>query len=208
MPVTLAPDTADALLFDLGRVVLEIDFDRALASWARDAGCAPAELRGRWVANDAYRRHERGEIDDAAFFAALRGLLGVALTDAQWLAGWNALLVGEMPGIAALLARAAKRLPLYAFSNTNPAHVAHFSQAHAALLGQFRRVFVSSTIGMRKPELAAYDHVIAEIGVPAQRIVFFDDLIENIDAARARGLLAVHVHSSADVARALDALGV
>ena len=34
-----------------------------------------------------------------------------------------------------MLERAAKRLPLYAFSNTNGAHVEHFSQAYAGVLG-------------------------------------------------------------------------
>jgi glucose-1-phosphatase len=37
--------------------------------------------------------------------------------------------------------------------------------------------------------------------------VFFDDVAENIEGARARGLAAVHVTSSDDVARALSALG-
>jgi len=46
------------------------------------------------------------------------------------------------------------------------------------------------------------------IGVPAQRIVFFDALAENIGAARERGLIAVHVTSPDDVARALEALGI
>ena len=39
----LAPGTADALLFDLGRVVLDIDFNKALACWAAHAGCEPAQ---------------------------------------------------------------------------------------------------------------------------------------------------------------------
>jgi len=46
------------------------------------------------------------------------------------------------------------------------------------------------------------------IGAPAERIVFFDDLPANIEGARARGLQAVQVRSSADVAQALDALGI
>jgi putative hydrolase of the HAD superfamily len=50
--------------------------------------------------------------------------------------------------------------------------------------------------------------VVKAIGVPAARIVFFDDLAENIEGARARGLTAVHVTSSDDVARALAALGI
>jgi FMN phosphatase YigB (HAD superfamily) len=204
----LSPGTTDVLLFDLGRVVLDIDFNKALACWAAHAACEPAHLLGRFARNEIYQRHERGEISDAEFFAALRASLGVDLSDAQFLDGWNAIFSGEMPGVAPLLARAAERLPLYAFSNTNGAHAEHFSKAYSEILGHFREIFLSSRIGLRKPEAAAYDHVIKAIGVPAGRIVFFDDLAENIEGARARGLTAVHVRSSDDVAGALAALGI
>jgi glucose-1-phosphatase len=207
LPV-LAPGSADALLFDLGRVVIDVDFTKTLTCWAGHAGCEPALLIPRFGPNEAFRRHETGEINDAQFFAALRTSLGIGISDAQFLEGWNAIFAGEMPGIDPLLARAARRLPLYAFSNTNPPHVAHFTQAFAGVLGHFREVFLSSTIGLRKPDAAAYDHVVKAIGVPAQRIVFFDDLAENIEGARARGLHAIQVRSSDDVARALAALGI
>jgi glucose-1-phosphatase len=204
----LSPGDADALLFDLGRVVLDIDFNNTLVCWASHAGCEPAHLVGRFARDDIYQRHEKGEIGDVEFFAALRASLGICLSDAQFLEGWNAIFAGEMPGIAPLLARAAKRLPLYAFSNTNGAHAEHFSQRYAAVLGYFREIFLSSDIGLRKPDAAAYDHVVQAIGIPAGRIVFFDDLAENIEGARARGLTAVHVTSPEDVADALAALGV
>ena len=208
-PPLLSPGTADALLFDLGRVVLDIDFSKVVACWAGHAGCEPAHLAGRFSWRDEfYQQHEKGEISDAEFFAALRALLGVELSDAQFLEGWNEIFAGEMPGIAPLLQRAAQRLPLYAFSNTNAAHVEHFSETYAGVLGHFREIFLSSAIGLRKPDAAAYDHVVKAIGVPASRIVFFDDLAENIDGARACGLTAVHVTSPDDVAHALAALGI
>src|SRR5580698_6950032 len=122
-PTLLSPGSADALLFDLGRVVLDVDFNKTLACWPGHAGCEPADLVARFLRDDAYKRHEIGAISDAEFFASLRSSLGIELSDAQFIAGWNAIFAGEMPGIAALLARAAKRLPLYAFSNTNAAHV-------------------------------------------------------------------------------------
>ena len=203
-----APSSVDALLFDLGRVVLDISFDSVMATWAGHAGCAPADLARRFVVNDSFKHHETGRIDDAAFFADLRQSLGIGLTDAQFLEGWNAIFTGEMPGIAPLLAGAAQRLPLYAFSNTNPAHVAHFSQAYAGVLSHFREIFLSSSIGLRKPDAEAYDHVVKAIGVPASRILFFDDSAANIEGARARGLCAIHVTSTDDVARALTALEI
>ena len=52
----------------------------------------------------------------------------------------------------------------------------------------------------------AYDYVVRAIGASANRIVFFDDTLENVEGARARGLQAVHVKSSADLADALAIL--
>ena len=208
MKSNLSPNSADALLFDLGRVVLDIDFGQALAIWAGHAGCRPADLAARFVRDEAYRHHEIGKIEDAVYFQSLRDALGIGLTDAQFLEGWNAIFVGEMPDIAPLLARAARRMPLYAFSNTNRPHVEYFSKAYADVLGHFHEMFLSSTIGLRKPDAVAYDHVVKAIGVPASRILFFDDLAENIEAARAYGLAAVHVTSPDDVAKAFAALGI
>jgi putative hydrolase of the HAD superfamily len=206
-PPVLFPGAAEALLFDLGRVVIDIDFNKVLACWAGHAGCDVAHLAGRFSPDQTFKRHETGAISDAEFFAGLRASLDITLSDTQFLEGWNAIFAGEMPGIAALLARAGARVPLYAFSNTNNAHVEHFSRAYAEVLDHFRKIFLSSVIGLRKPDAAAYDHVVKAIGFPAERIVFFDDLAENIDGARARGLTAVHVTSPDDVAQALAALG-
>jgi FMN phosphatase YigB (HAD superfamily) len=207
-PPLLSPGDADALLFDLGRVVFDIDFNRTLRFWAEHAGCEPAQLAQRFLRDALYHRHEKGEISDETYFAGLRSSLGVELSDRQLIEGWNAIFVGEIAGINQLLARAAQRLPLYALSNTNAVHVACFSKAYAEVLGHFREVFVSSTIGLRKPDAEAYDYVVRTIGVPAERIVFFDDLAENIAGAEARGLRAVLVTSPDDVARALEALGI
>ncbi|MGY8683155.1 HAD family phosphatase [Bradyrhizobium sp. UFLA05-153] len=209
MTSLLSPGSADALLFDLGRVVLDIDFSKAITCWAGHAGCEPQSIVARYVRDsEAYRLHEMGKISDEAYFDSLRRSLGIEISDAQFLEGWNAIFAGEMPDIANLLPRAAQHVPLYAFSNTNRPHVEYFSKEYADVLGHFRDLYLSSSIGLRKPDAESFDHVVAAIGLPAQRIVFFDDLAENVEGARARGLTAVHVTSPRDVGEALRALGI
>jgi glucose-1-phosphatase len=198
--------SADALLFDLGRVVIDIDFDQAFSRWAAHARCDQKLIGERFRHDAAYKRHERGEVDSQEYFANLRASLGIDISDAQLLDGWNSIHVGEMPGVYELLAKAAESFPLYAFTNSNREHELYWSKQFSGILTHFKEIYVSSTIGLRKPEAEAYDYVVRAIGVSADRIVFFDDILENIEGARARGLQAVHVKSSADVANALAVL--
>ena len=205
--IKVARGSVDALLFDLGGVVMDVDFNRAFATWGRHAGCDPELLAMRFKADEIYERHERGECSAAEFFAGLRTSLGIEISDAQFLEGWAEILVGEMAGVAPLLARAARHVPLYGFSNTNSAHVACFSPRFDGLLGHFRQIFFSCAVGHRKPDAAAYDFVIKAIGTPAGRIVFFDDLAGNVDGASKQGLIAVQVSSPQCIADTLDAMG-
>lgn len=198
----------EALLFDLGGVIIDIDFERVWSRWARDASCPVEGIRRRIGRDETYLRYECGQIPLEAFFAYMRGVMNVALTDEQLLTGWNEIFVGEMPGIAKVLAELEPRLPLYAFSNTNRAHEEVWSVRFADMLSRFQKVFVSSTIGLRKPDRASFDHVVGEMGVSASSILFFDDTLENIEGARAAGLHAAHTRSTADIVAALGRYGV
>jgi HAD superfamily hydrolase (TIGR01509 family) len=202
------PESVAALLFDLGRVVIDVNTARAIGRWAELAGVPAAEIAERHTrrvaGGEPFCRHERGEISDAAFFAHLRKELQIALTDEELSDGWNALLVGEMPGIRPLLARAQAALPLFAFSNTNCAHQRYWSVRFADLLAPFRKIYVSHALGARKPEAAAFRAVVEDIGLPAERILFFDDAVENVASARACGLAAVQVNAIADIERILS----
>jgi len=198
----------DALLFDLGNVVFRIDFERVFARWAAHAGCDAALLRNRFSHDEPYQRHERGEIDAAAYFASLRASLGIELDDARLLDGWNVLFVAEMPGMRALLARVAPKIPIYGFTNTNRAHAGQYAGQFAPALKYFRKVFASYEMGRRKPEPAAFAHIAKKIGVAPSRILFFDDTLGHVEAARACGLQAVHVTSDDTVKETLAQLGL
>ncbi|NND75455.1 MAG: hypothetical protein HKN44_10670 [Ilumatobacter sp.] len=89
MPVDLAE--TDALLFDLGGVVIDIDFTRAFDVWAERSRTDPSEISFRFSMDEAYRLHEIGQIDSSRYFESLRGSLAIDLPDRDFLDGWLAI---------------------------------------------------------------------------------------------------------------------
>lgn len=196
-------DEIDALLFDFGGVIIEIDFDRVFARWAELARVPFAQVKERFSHGEAYQRHERGEIDITAYFASLRHDLGIDLSDDDFADGWDRVFGEEISSTVNLLRQLEPRIPLYLFSNTNRAHYEFWSKRYDEALRPLRRRFISSEMGLRKPERASFERVIAEIGVPPHRILFFDDTQANLDGASAVGVKTVLVRTPDDVSRVI-----
>lgn len=195
----MSDSSTEALLFDLGGVVFQVDFEKAFAHWAAHAGVAVQSIKARYGADEWYERHERGEITAAQYFDALRDTLGIGISDEQFASGWNAIFEQEPTGVFELLQSLSARIPIYAFSNSNAMHQEFWERKYAKTLGLFQNVFVSCDLGLRKPEAAAFRHVAACIGAEPQRVLFFDDTRENVDGARDIGMSAVLVCDVADI---------
>jgi putative hydrolase of the HAD superfamily len=197
----------DAIVLDFGGVLVDVDFGRAFAAWAAAAGVAADAIAARFSVDEACCAHERGEIDDLAYFAHLRTSLGLLrLSDEEMLAGWTAIIGEPIPGVEPLVRQLASRVPLYVFSNTNPAHVAHFAPRFRDLLAHFRRTITSCDLGRRKPEVEAYSRLSNLIGVPPARLAFFDDVEANVAGARRAGLQAHHVRRPDQIAAISESL--
>jgi len=203
-----AAEPVEAVLFDLGGVLLEIDFGRVFAHWAGAAGVPVARVADRFAFDAAYEAHEVGAIGATEYFESLRRTLGLTLTDRQWHDGWCAIFVGEMPGAAALLGELDGRVPMHVFSNTNAAHHAWWSVRHASLLAPLGRVICSHQLGLRKPEVAAFGAACERIGVAPGRVLFVDDSAVNVAGARDAGLQAHRVDSAEAIRRVLEATGL
>jgi epoxide hydrolase-like predicted phosphatase len=200
-------DKVRALLFDLGGVLINIDFNRAFEHWQTFSTLPLEVIRERFSFDEAYEQHERGEISAAAYFAHLVQQLQLQDDHEAVARGWNAIFTGEIGETVALVQTARAHLPCFAFSNSNAVHLAAWSGLYPSVVQAFDRIFVSSDMGCRKPERQAFEQIAHDIGVAAPDILFFDDLAENIAGAQAAGLQAVHVRGPADVRKALQGLG-
>ncbi len=194
----------DALLFDGGGVLMDLDFKRTFAHWSNSAGESSDSIAQRFKFDASYEAHERGEIDAAEYFSSVRKSTGLKLSDQQFADGWCNVFIGLMPGAAALLHGLSRSIPLYLFSNTNALHHQQPSKRYPDVVTPFTGAFCSNQIGMRKPDPAAFHLVAQSMGVAPERIAFFDDLPENVAGARNAGLQAWQVTTVPAIQRILE----
>jgi len=144
----------DALLFDVGGVIMGLDWNRAFQRWGRAGHVPPEALASLYTFDEPYERHERGEIGELDYYASLRRSLALDIPDEEFRAGWDAIFTEPVHETVAILEKLRDRVPVYAFSNSNEAHRSVWERKFHAALRNFRRVFVSCQMGVRKPERA------------------------------------------------------
>ena len=71
-------------------------------------------------------------------------------------------------------------------------------------IAQFPHRTFSHRLGIAKPDERIYRHAIADVGEPAETVLFVDDRIENVAAARAVGLRALQYAAHEDFLRELS----
>jgi len=201
-----APRLFDAILFDLGGVLIELAGVEQMLAWS--PGVADTdELWRRWLHSPAVRRFEVGGASAEAFAAEIVGEFRLPVSPAEFLAAFTHWPRSLYPGVTELLAGLAPRYRLASVSNTNALHWERFEREWS-LPARFHANFPSHEVGRLKPDADYFEHVVAVLGFEPARILFVDDNRINVDAAAALGITARHVRNFAALEPALAALGV
>jgi putative hydrolase of the HAD superfamily len=181
-------------IFDLGNVIVDIDFKRVLGVWSKLSGVPLATLSKRFTMGEAFQQHERGEISDEAFARQLSDEMGLSLSFEQFTEGWQAVFVTLRPEVVAIMHKLREEEHrVVVLSNTNRLHCHYWLQNYPEVTAAANHLYLSQDLGMRKPEARIYQHVLNAENMPAGQAVFFDDVEANIIAARIEGITAIHV---------------
>jgi putative hydrolase of the HAD superfamily len=200
--------TFRAVLWDFGGVLSSSPFD-AFARHEAENGLPDGFLRRVNATNpdtNAWARLERNEVDLDAFaaeYAKESAALGHEV-DGRVVLG---LLAGDLrPEMFRAIARCRQHGLKTALLTNNIVGLGgdDWSSSLPTPLDELFDVVVESAkAGVRKPDRAAYELVLAELAVPAEEVVFLDDLGVNLKPARAMGMATIKV---TDAASALDQL--
>jgi FMN phosphatase YigB (HAD superfamily) len=194
----------DAVVFDIGRVLVEPDYAPFLAYLA--AHGAPFASMDAFCATVDLDAHEAGDVDAERFLRRIEALATRPLERARLVREWNGMYAPVVPLLdAARRLRATHRV--FLLSNMGEVHWAHL-QGLLDIRGIAHDALASWTARSLKPSEAIYASAESRFGLVPARTVFVDDRADNAAAARARGWHAVqHVTPRATLA-ALARLGL
>lgn len=202
----LAPmEPVRAVIFDLGRVLVDVDFSRGLFPLLVDPR-GPLHPGQQLARQELFADFGTGRIDPCEFHRRLCRMFHLSLDYPEFARRWCDVF-SEVPGMAKLLSCVAERVPVGLLSDTDPLHW-RFCREHFPHLGLIPQPTLSFEIGALKPDPRGYREAARRTGVAAGQCLFVDDLPANVEGARQAGLQA-HLFSGApDLEQRLLALGV
>lgn len=188
------------IIFDLGGVVIDIDFEltfKALAELSPYSLNETKKIMGELNIWDIY---ERGELSDDEFIKTLKKELKITAYNDKVIAAWNALLLQIPKERIDLIRTLNNKHQTYVLSNTSLYHIIGLNQILKESSGDLslhsvmnNTIYFSYEINRRKPDLDIYEFVIKDANITPSETVFLDDNLDNVLAAREAGLNAIHV---------------
>jgi len=197
-----------AIVFDLGNVVINYSFDNTFYYWAKVSGCDVNMIKQKFEFDEIYRRFEKGEIKPDIYRKNVLEKLGLHLNEVEFDNGWNQIYLDLTSGIEQLLRDLKSRFRLVALTNTNEIHANHWKIKYASMLSNFEKVFCSHEIKARKPEKEVFKIVLNYLQLKPNYVVYLDDRYENIKSASEIGIKSILVNSPHQIIRELQILGI
>ena len=181
-------------IFDLGNVIVDIDFNRVLGAWSNFSRVPLATLKQSFTMGEAFHQHERGEISDEVFAEKLCHEMALPLSYEQFSHGWQAIFVALRPEVIAIMHKLREQgHRVVVLSNTNRLHTTFWPDEYPEIIAAADKIYLSQEMGMRKPEARIYQAVLQAEGFSAADAVFFDDNGDNIEGANQLGITSILV---------------
>lgn len=189
-----------AIVFDFGNVIIDINPELSYEAFSRISYKSVEKVKTLFAENQVFKKFETGLYSDDEFLDSIRQILGFPLNDNEIIDAWNALLLEVPKERIELLYNLKNRYPIYLLSNTNSIHIAKCNQYFKSKFGIqkvadiFDRAFLSYEMGLFKPDPEIYRTVLDEIDLPAHKVLFIDDNLDNINSAKELGLQTIHIN--------------
>ncbi len=193
------PPDIEFFIFDLGNVIIDIDYDFSINELKKILPANKHELTAQFFPSQFHKDYEKGIISSDEFRNEVRLLYGEDWTNAQIDHVWNSLLRTIPQERIDLVRRLKSEYGTGILSNTNAIHIEKMVEilqdqnGESSVSSLCQSVFLSHEMGLAKPDIAIYEAVLNEIKIPGKNVLFFDDLEANVEGAKKAGMQSYQI---------------
>ena len=195
-------------LFDLGNTLIKLAYERVLENICRNATATRDQLVKILEEPGGYRDMERGAVAFRDFYELVTDRAGYRGSMRELHAIWSDFFDGIMPGAEDLLERVRAKYRVAFLSNSNEVHAEVIPKQFALLFQKDDRFIFSHRFRVAKPDPEIFRRAVEVLGTLPHHVVFIDDLLENVLAARLEGMRAFQFVQADVLTRELEAEGL
>ena len=192
-----------AIIFDLGGVVLNIDYLLTINQFEKLGVENASDFYSKKVQDSIFDKVEVGEINSKEFMEALKKKCNN--TDLEQVENaWNAMLSDLPQNRLTLIKKLKNKYKIFLLSNTNEIHM----QALQNKIGEetwvefsalFDKMYLSFEIGFRKPDKSAFKIILKENNLKPNEVLFIDDSPQHIETAERLGMNCYYLLDEEDI---------
>jgi len=189
----------ETIIFDLGEVIIDLDSKKVIDQFQKHSDKSAEEIIRLISKSQDLINYEVGKMTDVEFCQVVNELLSIELSQASFEAIWNSFLGTIHLDKLRLMLDLKEKYNVLILSNTNAIHQRAFDRHIGELIpsktmaDMVHTAYYSHELGLRKPDPHIYQKVIDLQNLNPAKTLFFDDRLENITAAQARGIQAIQV---------------
>jgi len=184
------------VIFDLGRVILNVDEDLTSEAFKKLGIKDFDEIYSKIRQTSLFDKFEKGSITANEFRTELKKHLPNSVNDRAVDDAWNAMLLDLPRERIHLLEQLRSKYRLFLLSNTNEIHIKAYSKILKTSYGfknlshLFEKEYYSFKIGLRKPDIETFQYILEENSLMPKETLFIDDSSLHVDGAKRAGINA------------------
>ena len=196
-----------AFLFDFGNVICSFEPARFVTRLSQLTGEPPAGLgTSLRQSSELFVRYETGLLSSEEFFAGICSACRISVSREEFVHAYTNIFT-PIPSTFDLLRSLKRHYRLGLISNTSEWHFEHAIRP-IEIFGLFDSVTLSFRVKAMKPAKEIYTVALSDLRVKPQQCIYIDDLPENVEGARACGMIALRYTTPEGLLQALRSLDI
>ncbi len=179
-----------AVVFDLGKVLLDFDYRRAVLKLQKRCRLPFSELESLINQSPLLHRYETNLLSTGEFFQEVQELSGYCGSLAEFRESFGDIFTEIEPMVKLHASLRRQGVPTYIFSNTNEIAVEHIRQRFP-FFANFDGYILSFEHNAMKPDQKLYQVVERVTRQSGRDLLYIDDRPENIASGEARGWISI-----------------